>query len=384
MRLPHPWLRAARRGKTTVVCTHSENGLGRSAPTPHPKHAVAIYESEEDLCRRVLPFVREGLASGESVQVVAPAGTEMCLGQALGGDADQVRWGLPSVSYQRLGPMFGELRDHLAVQAQAGHRGRLVAEGPPMSGPARTGAYLRFEAASNDVLGAYGFPWVCLYDRRRHSGAVLEQVMQVHPHLLDPVGGQAASAQFLAPDDFLRAHPGLLSPVPAAVNLNLRLTAAAQLPAARREAVVGATTLGLPAADEEDFELVAAEMLSNAVRHGEQPCQLRLWATDSHIMIRVDDQGPGDDLPTKGFRPPRPEHGRLGGMGMWTIRQLADVVHVHTSTEGTAIEAQFHRRNSEADEPGHPSNWPSSCATADLTGASVAEQLGCSPREVPR
>lgn len=330
---------------------NSGNEDGRSVSALHPGHAVAVYESGEDLRRRVLPFVRQGLVVGDAVQVIASRDTEESLGAGLGADADQVRWGLPGVSYRSLGPMFGGLRDYLAGQARAGRRVRLVAEGPPISDPARAGAYLRFEAASNDVLGAYGFPWVCLYDRRRHSDAVLEQVEQVHPHLLGPVGEQAGSARFRDPDDFLRAHPGLLSPIPAAVDLDLRLTAAAQLSAARREAAASASAPGVPGEDVDDVELATGELLSNAVRHGERPCRLRVWSTDSHVVVRVDDTGPGDDLPTKGFRPPRPALGRLGGMGMWLVRQVADAVHVCTSADGTAVEAQFHRGGPAAGEP---------------------------------
>lgn len=165
----------------------------------------------------------------------------------------------------------------------------------------------------------------------------------MHPQLLGPDGDRVRSAHFTAPDVFLRAYPGPLSPVPAAVSLDRWVTAVAAVSRARRDAVASGTAMGLPTADAEDFELAAAEVLSNAVRHGERPCRMRLWATGSHVVIRVDDQGPGDDLPTKGFRPPDPARGRLGGMGMWMIRQLADVVHVHTGPEGTAVEVQFQR-----------------------------------------
>ena len=304
---------------------------------------MAIYESDRDLRRRVLPFVHDGLAAGESMQVVATPATVACLSEALGVAAGRVRWNLPGVGYRRLGPMFGGLREHLARQARTGERVRLVAEGPPGGDPARTGAYLRFEAASNEVLGAFGFPWTCLYDRRRYPAAVLEQVGQVHPQVLGPAGDRSNSPGFTEPDVFLRAHPGLLSSVPAAVPLDRGVSAAPELTAARREAMASVTALGLPVADADDFELAAAEVLSNAVRHGERPCRLRVWATGSHVVIRVDDQGAGDDLPTRGFRPPDPARGRLGGMGMWMIRQLADVVHVHTGPEGTAVEVQFQR-----------------------------------------
>ena len=35
--------------------------------------------------------------------------------------------------------------------------------------PDRMAAYLRIEAMANEVLGAFGYPWACLYDTRAHS-----------------------------------------------------------------------------------------------------------------------------------------------------------------------------------------------------------------------
>jgi anti-sigma regulatory factor (Ser/Thr protein kinase) len=306
-------------------------------------HSVAVYESDDDLLRRTLPFLREGLGDGDTVHVVASPPTAACLMAGLGRDARHVRWELPGMSYRSLGPMYGGLREHLGTRAAAGHRVRLLAESPTITDPGRAEAYLRFEAAGNDVLGAYGFPWACLYDRRRYPAALLAQVAQVHPNLLDAAGRVGASPAYLPVDTYLDAHPGPLSPVPQRVTLDVRLTAAVQLPRARRDATAAALALGLPDHDEDDFSLATAETLSNAVRHGERPCRLRLWGTPSHVVVRVDDRGPGDHLPTEGFRPPDPARGRLGGMGMWMIRQLADVVHVDKGPDGTTVEIQFHR-----------------------------------------
>jgi anti-sigma regulatory factor (Ser/Thr protein kinase) len=166
-------------------------------------------------------------------------------------------------------------------------------------------------------------------------------VQQVHPHLVDADGRTTTSSGYLPPDDFLQTHPGPLSPVPPHPDVDVWVTTAEQLPTVRRTTAATARGLGLPPEDGEDFELAAAEVLSNAVRHGEQPCRVRLWGTPSHVVLRVDDQGPGDDIPTKGFRPPDPTHGHLGGMGVWIVRQVADVVHVHTGPSGTAVELQF-------------------------------------------
>jgi anti-sigma regulatory factor (Ser/Thr protein kinase) len=304
---------------------------------------VALYDSDEDLRRRVLPFLREGLAAGETVVVLVSGHAATRLRDGLGADHAHVQWQVPRVSYRSLGPMVDGLRRYLAGQREDGHQVRLLAEYHTSSSAARTAAYLRFEAASNDVLGDYGFPWACLYDRRRYPPEVLEEVTQVHPHLLDREGRATDSTRFLPPDTYLAAHPGPLSAVPAHLPLDIPLGAAGQLATVRHAAVEAARSLGLPAEDDNDFELAAGEILSNAIRHGELPGRVRLWATPRHVVFRVDDQGSGDDIATKGFRPPDPAHPHRGGMGVWFARQLADAVHVNTGPAGAAVELQFPR-----------------------------------------
>jgi anti-sigma regulatory factor (Ser/Thr protein kinase) len=306
-----------------------------------PQHAATVYGSAEELRCSVLPFLRDGLAAGDTtIAIVSPDAAEQ-LGAALGGDRHEVRWQLPEVSYRSLGPMFSGLRTYLAGQAESGNRVRLLAENTTDSDDARTAAYLRFEAASNDVLGAFGFPWACLYDRHRYPAHVLEHVGQVHPYLFDPDGRLTGSGAFLRPDSYLDAHPGPLSVVPQQVGFDVRLTTPEQLAEVRYAAAAAASALGLAPDDGYDFELAATEAMTNAVRHGEQPCRVRLWTTPDRIVLRVDDHGPGDDIATKGFHPPEPTCGHLGGMGVWMIRQLADAVHVDTGPAGTAVEIQF-------------------------------------------
>jgi anti-sigma regulatory factor (Ser/Thr protein kinase) len=317
--------------------------VGRVTAGGGATHAVAVYDSGEDLQRRVLPFLRAGLAGGESVIAVVSGPAADALGAGLGADRHDVQWQVPGVSYRSLGPMFDGLRRYLSGQRDAGRRVRLVAENDTGGNGGRNEAYLRFEAASNDVLGSSGFPWACLYDRHRFPPATLEKITQVHPFLLDQAGRTTASPGFVTPDAYLAAHPGPLSAVPPRPALDCRLTGTAQLPTTRHAAVEAARGFGLLPEDSDDFELAAAEVLSNALRHGERPVRLRLWGTSSHVVLRVDDEGAGDDLATKGFRPPDPRQGHLGGMGVWMVRQLADVVHVATGAGGTAVELQFRR-----------------------------------------
>jgi anti-sigma regulatory factor (Ser/Thr protein kinase) len=306
-------------------------------------HAAALFESGDDLRRRVVPFVRDGFAAGEAVVAVVSGRAAAQLRRGLGADEREIRWQVPDVSYQSLGPMFNGLRRYLAGQYEAGNRVRLIAENDTTSSAARTAAYLRFEAASNHVLGAFGFPWVCLYDRGRYPPDVLEAVRHVHPLLLGPDGRPAPSADYVAPETYLRAHPGPLSVVPPKPPVDFWVTTAAQFGAARRAVAEAGSMLGLADEAGDDFELATAEVLSNALRHGERPCRVRVWGTQQHVVLRVDDQGFGDDITTKGFHPPDPANVHAGGMGVWMIRQLADVVHIRVGAAGTAVEVQFPR-----------------------------------------
>jgi hypothetical protein len=279
-------------------------------------HAAALFESGDDLHRRVVPFMRDGLAAGETVVALVSGDAAVQLRDGLGVDHRDVRWQLPDLSYRSLGPMFDGLRRYLAGQYAAGNRVRLIAENDTASSTARIAAYLRFEAASNQVLGAYAFPWVCLYDQRRYPAHVLKHVCQVHPLLVGPDGRSVASSAYVSPDAYLDAHPGPLSAIPPQPTVDIWVTTAGQLATARRTAAETACGLGLTEEAGDDFELVAAELLSNALRHGERPCRVRVWATPLHVVLRVDDQGPGDDIAIKGFHPPDPANGHRGGMGM--------------------------------------------------------------------
>jgi anti-sigma regulatory factor (Ser/Thr protein kinase) len=311
---------------------------GATAP-----HAVALYESDAGLAQRVLPFLRAGLAGEETVLAVVSNHAASLLRGHLGDHRHDVQWQVPGVHYHSLGPMFDSLRRRLGELREAGHRVRLLAENDTPAGRGRTAAYLRFEAVSNDVVGELGVTWVCLYDRRRYPAQVLDQVLQVHPQLLDPNGVSTPSTGYVPPDAYLEAHPGPLSTVPPQVLLDRPLDDAEQLAQIRHDAVQAAHSLGLPTDDGYDFELAAGEIMSNAIRHGWPPRRVRVWSTDGHVVLRVDDHGSGDDLPTKGFRPPDPAKARPGGLGVWIARQLADAVHVGKGPDGTAVEIQFPR-----------------------------------------
>jgi hypothetical protein len=127
------------------------------------------WSEPESLCARAVPYLREGFARGETVVAVVSADVQQVLRAALGDDATRMHWQADNVSYARLGAMFEGFRRFLADQRAAGVALRPLAQNDTAGAPHRMAAYLRIEAMANEVLGAFGYPWACLYDTRAHS-----------------------------------------------------------------------------------------------------------------------------------------------------------------------------------------------------------------------
>ena len=309
---------------------------------PDPQHAVALYDSDEDLRTRALPFLRAGLDGGEAVVAVVSQRAEKIVSSALGGDTARIRWGLPGLSYQHLGRMSEAFCSYLAGRRAAGAATRLLTEGDLDGGPrgaSRRAAYLRAEAAATQLFGGYGFPWICLYDRRRYPPEVLADVVRVHPQVVGAGGLVTGNAEYAEPAAYLSAHPGPVSPVPGDVALEMKLTEVGDLAVARRRVGDVARILGLAMADSRMAEVAAGEVIANAFRHGIMPGQVRVWGSDGAVTVRVDSGGPGEAVATAGFQPPDLAGG--SGAGLWVARQLADVVHVEIRSDATSVELQF-------------------------------------------
>ena len=312
----------------------------REGPGPH--HAAAVYRTDADLRDRVGSFLQAGLGNGEAVVAVVSGRAQKILGTALGDEADRVHWGLPGLSYAHLGRASEAIRGYLAERHTSGGAMRLLTESSLHAGaraPGRIAAYLRSETAATQVFGRYGFPWVCLYDRRRYSPEVLAEVARVHPQVLGPDGLATGSADYVEPRAYLSAHPGPVSEVPRDVVLELKLSDVSDLVLARHLAGDTAQHLGMTVGESRIAEVAVGEVIANAFRHGTMPGRVAVWGAGGAVIVRVDSGGPGGTVATAGFQPPDLALGE--GAGLWVARQLADVVHVQTRADGTTVELQF-------------------------------------------
>jgi anti-sigma regulatory factor (Ser/Thr protein kinase) len=90
----------------------------------------------------------------------------------------------------------------------------------------------------------------------------------------------------------------------------------------------------------EDLVLVAHELASNAVRHGQaspaRPGRLRLWRDGDLVFCEVSDHGPGIADPESVGTVQVPP-GATGGRGLWIVRQIVASIVILTGSQGTTL-----------------------------------------------
>lgn len=315
---------------------------GRTTRAGRPLHAAVVYDSDDTLLDRAGPFVRDGLDRGETIFAVVPSPVERALRSVLDGGGDRVQWREPDLAHRRTGEAYEDCRAFLADQHASGRPTRLLTGNDLDLGtaPDRLTAYLRYEAASTAVFRPYGYPWVCLYDRRRHPPALVDHVGEVHPQLLLDTGRPVDSPAHLDPTRYLETHAGPLTAVPDPAALDLPVSTPTELRATRHRLHGYASSADHRPLAAERVQVAAHEVIGNALRHGRPPCRVRAWRSAGVLHVRVDDAGPGAGVASAGYGPPATPAGP--GMGLWVARQLTDVVHTRADpVRGTTVELQF-------------------------------------------
>jgi anti-sigma regulatory factor (Ser/Thr protein kinase) len=83
-----------------------------------------------------------------------------------------------------------------------------------------------------------------------------------------------------------------------------------------------------------DVVLAVTEAATNAVKHGDTDCTLRIWSEGDAVISEVSSASVIDD-PLAGRRRPRPE--AVSGRGLWLINQLCDLVELRCGECRTSV-----------------------------------------------
>ncbi len=298
-------------------------------------HQGCVYGSEEEFLATALPFIENGLASGEPVLAATTRANIALLRDALGPRSDLLSC-VESISFGFRPPERLIALDHYwreQVSLTDSRWIRVLAE-PIWEGRSkREIAAWTYMESSFTVLFAHTNLWmVCPYDSRLMPHQIIADSMRTHPELVQ--GEQVrASHAYVHPTAFIQQRMASPGPSLPADPMGDRFTAA-DLVSVRDQAKSYAHRLSLPRSRALDLVFAVNEIASNVVLHSSGTGSVWFWTEEEELICEVTDDAHRSNAldPFAGRPPALNERGR----GLWLVRQLCDRVHIG-SVEGRTV-----------------------------------------------
>jgi anti-sigma regulatory factor (Ser/Thr protein kinase) len=316
---------------------HAASEPSRPAPTTRRlRHDAYIYDDGDRYVADVLRFVRDGIARDEPVLVAVPEPHLEHLRAGLSpAEAGRVRLHDMAVAGRNPGRLLGSLFGAF-VRAHVDGGVRIVSE---VVWPERTdeeySACVEHEALVNVALAATAAHVLCPYDAARLPPFVISDTTRTHPTLLQD-GDRCVSPAYADPHATAVSADRPLTPPPDEAEIVVVNTITGPR-TVRRVAYRFGERVGLPPERLEDLTITVHELAVNTILHGGGAGLMSIWAADHHVVVQIDDGGHIAD-PLVGRRPPAPSE---VGHGLAVVHQVADLVRVHRSGEGTTVRAWF-------------------------------------------
>lgn len=295
------------------------------------RHQGVLYDGPDDFVRMVLPFVREGIETGDPVIAVAPKPSADALREALGDGAEEVELRYSHDWYlspgKSLRGFLGFALDHPDATWV-----RMVGEPVwPVDWRAGIDEYAHYESVFNVVARDTATWALCPYDTAKLPDTILEHALATHPEIragtrLDVNPG------YVDPDTYCaQLADGLSSPAAEA----RRIALTPDLRRLRALVEAEAAAAGVRGDRLRDFLTAVHEVLVNALVHGTGQATMRLWDERLSFICEVDSEGPTVSETTAGYIPVRDM--ATGGRGLWIARQLCDLVQIHSRHGRTSV-----------------------------------------------
>jgi anti-sigma regulatory factor (Ser/Thr protein kinase) len=304
------------------------------------RHEAMLYGGDDEFVAGALRFLREGIARDEPAMVVVAPHKIALLQEALGADAQQVRFedmGRVGANPARIIPAWTEF-----VREAGGPERTLRGIGEPISAE-RSGGELfechRHESLLNLAFAhAENFHLLCPYDVSALDPAVVAHARCTHPLVQDVDGAVHHSTAFHGLDAAAEPCRAPLPQPPAEAQeipvMPAGLTTMRALVARR------AARAGLTAQQREDLVLAVNELATNSIRHGGGAGMLTIWETPATLVCEVTDAGRITD-PLAGRALPEP--GQIGRYGLWLVNQLCDLVEQRMLPHGNLVRVSMVR-----------------------------------------
>jgi hypothetical protein len=288
-------------------------------------HEAALYRSADDLAAIVVPFLLGGVAAGEPTVVALgehhAAHIRAALDRHSPAATAEVRFLDGGDMYARPAGAIRAYQTMLAEYVDAGAgQIRIIGELAPETFGVTWDWWARYESAINHAYDGFPLWSMCAYDTTSTPAHVLDDILRTHPHTVTPDGRHLDNDRYTEPATYLtESRPigiDVLQRAPA------RVTLTDPTPAEVRQAITDHVPPGLPGTGIDGFLIAGSEVVTNAIRHGQAPVAVSLWAGTDRMVLSVTDRGTGITDPYAGLLPRR--DGSPGGLGLWLTGQMCD------------------------------------------------------------
>jgi len=269
------------------------------------RHDAFVYASGEEFVLHAAPFIRDGLAVGETVVAALPPTRLAVLRDALGADAEGVGFVDITTAGRNPARLIPFWRDVLDRSPDCPVRG-LSEQTYPGRTAAEYDEALLHEALTDIAFAtAVDFRLRCLYDASAGVDPTLAAVKTFRTALSGvPDGAEHWVFGFADLGDVRQWVDGQ------------------------------ASAHGLSRDRIDDLTLALHEICTNSIRFGGAKGTLSVWIADGSLICDVADSGRIDDLLVGRVLPPLDG---LGGRGVWLANQLCDLVQLRSGDGFTQV-----------------------------------------------
>ncbi len=303
------------------------------------RHEALFYSGHADFVAKTSAFIVDGLAGDEPILVAVSQEKINLLRAELGVDAARVTFIDMVVVGHNPARIIPTWRDFVAERTAGNRFARGIGE--PIWAertPDELVECQRHESLLNLAFDGTPAWWlVCPYDAESLPRDVLDEAARSHPYVQP--GGRTSSARYVGLDQISRPFD---VPLPDLGTASGEMWfGPGSLDSVRRFVAEHAFEAGLSASRAADFVLAANELATNSLRHGGGTGTLRVWRRNDAVVLEVEDRG-RITQPLAGRERPKP--GQEGGLGLWLVNHICDLVQVRSFATGTVVRVHMAAR----------------------------------------
>ena len=296
-------------------------------------HEALFYDGDDEFVALCTAFAETGLERDEPVLVMVGSRKLELLREALGEEADDVHFADMEVIGRNPARIIPAWRRFVAENA-SGNGGSMRGIGEPVWADRRPDELAEcqlHESLLNLAFEAAGsFRLICPYDTSTLPRDVIAEARRSHP-IVSERGDPRPSGDYRGIDGMAEGFSEPL-PEPRAGAEEMRVTVD-DLREARSLVRRQAQSAGMGERTD-DLVLAVNEVLSNSLHHARHAGLLRVWDEAGGLVCEVRDGG-RIDQPLIGRE--EPAAGQVGGLGIWLVNLVCDLVQVRSSPDGSAV-----------------------------------------------